>query len=232
MKTIGIIGGMSWKSSTEYYTFLNELVQQRLGGFHSCKSIMYSVDFHEIEYLQRNGEWKKIAEKMIQIGKGLEDAGADLLMIASNTIHKVAEDIEGHLSIPLVHIADATGQEIADLGLTRVGLLGTKFTMEEDFYRERLLKRYNVRTIIPSRADREMLQHIIFNELVVGITNEISKRKLKRIIEQLMIQGAEGIILGCTELPLLINEEENAPLLFNTTLLHSKRAVELALDIW
>lgn len=229
MKTIGIIGGMSWKSSLEYYTLINELVQKKLGGFHSCKSIMYSVDFSEIEELQRRGEWDKLTEKMVLIAKHLEDAGADFLVIASNTIHKVAEEIEYHISIPFLHIVDATGEEISKIGLKKVGLLGTNFTMEETFYRGRLLEKYDIKTIIPAKQEREMLQHIIFNELTHGFINEISKRKLKRMIEQLMVQGAEGVILGCTELPLLIDSKESTSLLFNTTELHSKAAVEFVL---
>ena len=229
MKTIGIIGGMSWESSLEYYKLLNKLTQNKLGGFHSCKCIMYSVDFSEIEILQRNGEWDQIAEKMIMISKRLEDAGAELLIIASNTIHKVSEKIEKHISIPFLHIADTTGEEVSRIGLKKVGLLGTKFTMEENFYRARLLEKYGIKTIIPSSSERELLQHIIFNELVAGIINEISKRKLKRIIDNLMMEGAEGIILGCTELPLLINEKDTTSLLFNTTLLHGRAAIEFAL---
>lgn len=229
MKTIGIIGGMSWKSSLEYYILMNELTQKKLGGFHSCKSIMYSVNFSEIEELQQNGEWNKIAEKMIRIGKHLQDAGADVLIIASNTIHKVAEEIEYHISIPFLHIVDATGEEISKIGLRKVGLLGTRFTMEENFYRGRLLEKYGITTIIPSSCEREMLQHIIFNELIHGITNEISKRKLKRMVEQLMMQGAEGVILGCTELPLLIDKKESTNLLFNATELHGKAAIEFVL---
>lgn len=230
MKTIGIIGGMSWKSSLEYYKILNELIHKKLGGFHSCKCIMYSFDFDEIESLQAKGEWDKIAEKMIEAGKILENAGADVLMIASNTIYKVGKQIQGAISIPLLHIVDAAGKEISRLGLRRIGLLGTSFTMEEDFYKDILLKRYNIKTIVPPDSERELLQHIIFRELVAGITNEISRRRVIRIMNNLMVRGAEGIILGCTELPLLISEKDTNNLLFNSTFLHVKDAVNLVLD--
>lgn len=230
MKTMGIIGGMSWKSSLEYYKLLNKTIHEKRGGLHSCKCIMYSFDFDEIEHLQRKGDWDRVAEKMIEAGKLLENAGADFLIIASNTIYKIANEIENAISIPLLHIVDAVGKEISRLGLRRIGLLGTSFTMEEDFYKDILLKRYNIKTIIPSDSERELLQHIIFKELIVGITNEISRRRVIRIINNLMIRGAGGVILGCTELPLLINEKDINNLLFNSTLLHVKDAVKRALD--
>ncbi|SET11092.1 aspartate racemase [Natronincola peptidivorans] len=229
MKTIGIIGGVTWKSSLEYYRLMNEITKVKLGGLHSCKIIMYSVDFYEIEKLQRGGEWDKVAERIIGIMKKLENAGAELLVIASNTIHIIAEDVEKNSKIPFLHIIDPTAKEISRRGIRKVGLLGTKATMEENFYKERLKKKFDIETIIPSEYDREVLQHIIFNELAVGIINEISRRRLKRIIENLMMKGIEGIILGCTELPLLVNEKEDT-FLFNSTLLHAKAAVEMALE--
>ncbi len=229
MKTIGIIGGMSWKSSLEYYKLLNKIIQGELGGFHSCKCIMYSVDFNEIIKLQRWGMWEELAINIIEAGQRLERAGADFILIASNTIHRVAKEVEEGLSIPLLHIADTTGEKIQELGIKKVGLLATNFTMEAAFYRERLSQKYNIEIIIPSQDDRRVLDHIIFNELVAGIINEISRRKIMRIVSSLSERGSQGIVLGCTELPLLIAEEEMQTRVFNSTLLHVKKGAEIAL---
>ncbi len=229
MKTIGLIGGMSWESSVEYYKIINQEVKKKLGGVHSCESFMYSFDFAEIEELQHAGKWDELTKLMIGAAKKLETAGAELILICTNTMHKMAEDIEANISIPLVHIADAVSEEIKKSGLKKVGLLGTKFTMEQDFYRSRIEKKFNIKVIIPNDYERQIVHDIIYNELVVGRIIESSKEELKKIIKNLELNGAEGIILGCTEIPLLIKQENCDIPIFDTTTIHAKAAVVMAL---
>lgn len=229
MKTIGLIGGMSWESSVEYYRIINETVKKSMGGLHSAKCIMYSVDFGEIVKIHEDGRWDEVGDIISDIAVRLENSGADFIVICTNTMHKLADTIQAHLSIPLLHIADATGEAIAEKGLNTVGLLGTRFTMEEEFYKKRLKENFNINTLIPSDADRAKINTIIYDELCVGIFSDSSRNTMKTIIESLEERGAEGIILGCTEIPLLITQKEVSVPLFNTTEIHSRAAVNLAL---
>lgn len=229
MKTIGLIGGMSWESSSEYYRIINKTVKERLGGLHSAQCIMYSADFEEIENLQHQGKWEELATLMINFAQRLEGAGADCIVICTNTMHKMAEEVEDNISIPLLHIADATAERIVEQGLGRLGLLGTRFTMEEDFYKKRLQEKYNIEVIIPSQSDREIIDRVIYDELCLGTIRQSSKEKYKEVIERLTSDGADGVILGCTEIPLLISQEDVEIPLFDTTTIHAKSAVEFAL---
>jgi aspartate racemase len=230
MKTIGLIGGTSWKSSMEYYKLLNEMVNEALGEYHSCKCIMYSVDFEEVQKYQHDGKWDKVADIMIDAAVRLEKGGADFILICANTLHKVSGEIEKRIGIPILHIADTTAQAIKSESITKVGLLGTKFTMEQDFYKGRLLQQHNIETIIPEQADIDIIHNVIFKELVFGTINEESRETYLQIIDKLMKSGAQGIVLGCTEIPLLINEEYCKVPIFDTTYLHVKQAVKLALE--
>lgn len=230
MKTIGLIGGMSWESTVEYYRIINREVNRRFGGLHSAKILMYSVDFAEIEDLMREGRWEEIGGHIAEIARKLENGGADLLLLCTNTVHKVAEWIERATTIPFIHIADATGEEISRKGLKKVGLLGTRYTMEEDFYRNRLIENHGLTVVIPPDKKRGVVNDIIFNELCKGVIKRSSKDQFKEIIKELVGSGAEGIILGCTEIPLLIKEEDSAVPLFDTTLIHALRAVDYALS--
>jgi aspartate racemase len=229
MKTIGLIGGLSWESTAEYYRYINTRVQEELGGLHSAKCMMHSFDFEEIAALQRAGEWKKATEVMIQAAVTLEKAGADVLVICTNTMHKMAPEVQDAVSIPLIHIADATAKSIQKQGLTKVGLLGTKFTMEQDFYKDRLMK-YGISTIIPEEDDRTVIHDVIFGELCQGICSQVSKEKYLQIIEKLLAQGAEGIVLGCTEIPLLIKQQDCQVPVFDTTYIHATEAASFALE--
>jgi len=229
MKTIGLIGGMSWESSSEYYRIINKTVKERLGGLHSAESIMYSADFEEIEKLQHQGKWEELTELMINFAQRLEGAGADFIVICTNTMHKMAEEVENNIHIPLLHIADATAEKVIEKGLGRVGLLGTSFTMEQDFYKKRLKEKHNIEVIIPSQTDREVIDSVIYNELCRGIINQASKEKYKEIITRLISDGADGVILGCTEIPLLIGDEDVEITVFDTTTIHAESAVEFAL---
>jgi aspartate racemase len=229
MKTIGLLGGMSWESSLEYYRLLNQLVRQRLGGMHSVRCILYSLDFAEIEELQMRDDWDKAAEILIKAAQGLERAGADGLLICSNTMHKLADRVGANLSIPLLHIADATAQAIQEQGLQSIGLLGTRFTMEEAFYRGRLEDKYNLQVLIPNAEDRQVVHDVIYNELVQGVINHLSRQAYLDIIDRLVVQGAQGIILGCTEIGLLVKTEHTSIPLFDTTLIHAQTAVDWAL---
>jgi aspartate racemase len=229
MKTIGLIGGMSWESSIEYYRIINETVRDKLGGLHSAKSIMMSVDFAELETLQHQGNWEEAAAFMIAAAQHVERGGADLLLICANTMHKLADTVQEHIQIPLLHIADATADTIQARGLHMVGLLGTKFTMEERFYKDRLIENYGLNVLIPSEDERDTIHRIIYEELCRGEIKLDSKEQCLKIIEQLITQGAEGIILGCTELPLLIQEKDCRVPLFDTTRIHAVAAVEYAL---
>jgi len=230
MKTIGLIGGMSWESSLEYYRILNETVKERLGGLHSAKAMMYSVDFEEIEKLQHKGDWKKLTEIMIDAAQRVEKGGADLLVICTNTMHKMADDVQKNISIPLLHIADATAGAVKKKGLKKTALLGTKFTMEGDFYKKRLKEKYTIETIIPDDGERQEIHDVLYNELCLGIIKQTSKERYLEIINNLVSRGAEGIILGCTEIPMLIKQEDVEVPVFDTTEIHAKAAVEFAIS--
>ncbi|MBK1812023.1 aspartate/glutamate racemase family protein [Clostridium sp. YIM B02505] len=230
MKTIGLIGGMSWESSLEYYKIINETVKSKLGGLHSSKCIMYSVDFEEIELLQHQGRWEELSDIMVNISKELKKAGADFILICTNTMHKMADDIENKAGIKVLHIAEVTGKKIVEKGLKKVGLLGTKFTMEQDFYKKVLEDKFNIEVVVPNEADREVIHEVIYKELCKGIISEESKEKYKKVINSLLLNGAEGIVLGCTEIPLLIKQEDVSVPVFDTTTIHAIAAVEFALD--
>lgn len=228
MKTIGLIGGMSWESSTEYYRIINEEVKKKLGGLHSAKCILYSVDFEEIEVCQSNGEWEKAALILSEAARSLEAAGADFIIICTNTMHKVANEIQTGIHIPILHIADITAQHVIANGIKTIGLLGTRYTMEQDFYKSRL-EAQGIKVLIPEEAARTVVNHVIYHELCLGQFSKESKDKYKKIIEDLIKKGAEGIILGCTEIGLLVKPEDSAVPLFNTTVLHARGAVDFAL---
>jgi aspartate racemase len=230
MKTIGMLGGMSWESSIEYYRIINQTVKEKLGGLHSAKSLMYSVDFAEIEILQSEGRWDEATQAMIEAARHLEDGGADFVVICTNTMHKMANEVEAAIGIPLLHIADATAEAIKAQGLSKVGLLGTKFTMEEDFYRGRLVEKHGLDVLIPEEDDREIVHRIIYGELVLGEIKVESREQYKKIIEKLIAAGAQGIILGCTEIGLLVKDEDSRVPLFDTTIIHAVAAVEMAIE--
>ena len=230
MKTIGLIGGMSWESSIEYYRIINETAKAKLGGLHSARSIMYSVDFADIETLQHEGKWQEAGQLLILAGKSLEKGGADFVILCTNTMHKVADEIQAHINIPFLHIADATAQRIKDSGLHKIGLLGTRFTMEEDFYKARLSKQYGLDVIIPDAQGREIVHRVIYDELVLGKIRQESREQYANIIDRLVKGGAEGVILGCTEIGLLVHREDCRVPLFDTTRIHAEAAVEYALD--
>lgn len=226
MKTIGLLGGMSWESTALYYQLLNEGVRQRLGGLHSAKILMHSVDFADIEQFQINGEWQQAGEQLAAAASGLEQAGAEMILLCTNLMHKVAPFIEAEIEVPFLHIADASGHTIKAQGLTKVGLLGTRYTMEEDFYRQRLLDKYGLDVVIPDQADRDYLHQIIFSELCLGKFTLESRENYLAIIDKLRRQGAQGVILGCTEIPLLVRQEDTDLPLFNTAALHVQFALE------
>ncbi len=229
MKTIGLIGGMSWESSIEYYRIINEAVSEKLGGLHSASSLMYSVDFAEIEQLQHEGRWAEATEIMIAAARRLERGGADLLLICTNTMHKMADDVQQAIGIPLLHIADATAEKVRSSGIQRIGLLGTRFTMEEDFYKGRLAAKYGLDVLVPDADERALVHRVIYAELVMGQVNPESRSEYLRIVDQLRHSGAEGVILGCTEIGLLVHQEDCAVPLFDTTRIHALAAVEMAL---
>lgn len=229
MKIIGLIGGMSWESSLEYYRIINETVRNRLGGFHSAQSLMYSVDFAEIEILQHQGQWQEATQMMIEAARRVERGGADFLVICTNTMHKMAEEVQKNISIPILHIADATAERVKAQGLHRVGLLGTKFTMEEEFYKGRLIQKHGLQVIIPMPEDRSIVHRVIYDELVIGEINPTSRAQFQRMIDELVEQGCEGIVLGCTEIGLLVKEADSRVPLFDTTRIHAIAAVEYAL---
>ncbi len=230
MKTIGLIGGMSWESSIEYYRLINEQVRDRLGGNHSAKSVMVSVDFAEIEELQHQGRWADAADLLAAAARSLELAGANFVVLCTNTMHKVAEEIQNAIHIPFLHIADATAQPILSSGFRNVGLLGTRFTMEESFYKERLKEKFGLNVLIPGEGDREFVHHVIYNELVKGVIKETSRAEFLKIISKLVENGAQGVILGCTEIGLLVKAEDCSVPVFDTTQLHAKAAVDYALN--
>jgi len=229
VKTIGLIGGMSWESSIEYYRIINETTKTKLGGLHSAKSLMYSVDFAEVEILQHQGKWAEAADMLVDAAKRLENGGADFIVLCTNTMHKVAEEIQASVQIPLLHIADATAQVVKDSGIRAVGLLGTRFTMEEEFYKGRLSQQYGLQVHIPNAQERDVIHRVIYDELVVGEIKQHSKEQYLGIIERMLAQGAEGVILGCTEIGLLIHKQDSRVSLFDTTRIHAEAAVEYAL---
>jgi aspartate racemase len=229
LKTIGLIGGMSWESSAEYYRLINERVKEKCGGLHSAKCILYSVDFAEIERYQSEGNWEKATQLLIEAAQSLEKAGADFIIICTNTMHKLAEQIQKAINIPLLHIADATADKILECGIKTVGLLGTKYTMEQEFYKSRLESR-GINVLIPTELEREAVHHIIYNELCLGKVLQKSRDQYKKIIQDIISKGAQGIILGCTEITLLVKPEDSNVPLFDTTLIHAMEAVELALS--
>lgn len=229
MKTIGLMGGMSWESSIEYYRIINELVKDKLGGLHSARSVMVSVDFGPVEAHMSAGEWDRVLAELIKTARQIEAGGADFLLIATNTMHKLFDQIGAAVKIPLLHIADAAAARIQELGLTKVGLLGTIYTMEQDFYRARLEDKFGIEVLIPGKAARQLVDRIIFEELVVGKILPESKTEYVRIIEQLAAAGAQGVVLGCTEIPLLVGAGDVSIPVFDTTYLHASMAVEIAL---
>jgi aspartate racemase len=228
VKTIGLIGGMSWESSIEYYRIINEMTKAKLGGLHSGKSIMVSVDFAEIEILQHQGRWAEAAEILMEAAKDLENGGANFIVLCTNTMHKVADELEASVKIPLLHIADATAQRVKDSGIEKIGLLGTRFTMEEEFYKGRLSQKYGLNVSIPNAEEREIVHRVIYEELVLGKIVPRSKEQYISIMERMIDQGAEGIILGCTEIGMLIQQEDSKVPLFDTTRIHAEAAVEYA----
>jgi len=229
MKTIGLIGGMSWQSTVPYYRLINEAVGDRLGGLHSAKAILFSVDFYEVEQLQRAGDWEESGRLLAQAAHSLELAGADFLVLCTNTMHKVASAIEGAVTIPLLHIADSTANEIKRSGLTAVGLLGTRFTMEQEFYKDRLQARHGINVVVPEEQDREIVHRVIYEELCLGKVIDASRVQYRRIIKQLVESGAEAIILGCTEISMLVQSNDSPVPLFDTTTIHARAAADWAI---
>lgn len=229
MKTIGLIGGMSWESTVPYYRQVNEGIKARLGGLHSAKVVLYSVDFHEIEQLQRDGDWDTAGEVLGDAARRVQAAGADLLVLCTNTMHKVAPQMEAAVSIPVLHIADATGAAITAAGHRMVGLLGTRFTMEQDFYRQRLQDRHGLQVLVPDADDRRIVHDVIYDELCRGVTHDPSRDAYRRVMDDLVARGAQAIILGCTEISLLVGPQDARVPLFDTTALHASAAVEAAL---
>ncbi len=229
MKTIGLIGGMSWESSLEYYRIVNEETKARLGPSHSCPCIMYSVDFARIETLQHRGDWETLAKQMIELAVCLQKAGADCIVLCTNTMHMMADAVQKAVTVPLLHIADAAAAEARRLGISKVGLMATKFTMEEPFYKERL-HQHGITAVTPSEAERDLIHHIIYSELIAGNFQESSRQKMAGIISHLGEEGCEAVVLGCTELPLLVTPERSPLPTLDTTALHAKAAVKWALD--
>jgi aspartate racemase len=229
MKTIGLLGGMSWESTALYYKIINEGVNAQLGGLHSARLIMYSVDFYEIEQLQAAGDWQQAGEQLATAARSLEKAGADFIVLCTNTMHKIAPAITAAVSLPLLHIADATAEAIKTAGLRKVGLLGTRFTMEQDFYKQRLQADHGIDVLIPDETGRETVHQVIYQELCLGHINAASREKYRAVIADLVDQGAEAIVMGCTEITLLIDQQDAAVPLFDTTRIHADAAVALAL---
>jgi len=230
MKTIGLIGGMSWESSLEYYRLINEEVKNRLGGFHSAKCILYSVDFAEIEEMQMAGRWAEQAQIMVSAGQSLQRAGADFLVLCTNTMHKLADELQAGVQVPLLHIADATARQVQAAGIHTIGLLGTRFTMEQDFYRGRLEEKFGLQVLTPPAPEREIVHDVIYNELCLGLVKPESRRAYARIIADLLQAGAQGVILGCTEIELLVHEADSPVPLFPTTRIHALAAVQWTLE--
>ncbi len=229
MKTIGLIGGMSWESTVTYYQIINQTVQKELGGFHSAKIVLYSVDFHEIEACLSSGDWDKGAAILSDAAKKLQNAGAECLLICTNTLHKVADRVQASVSVPVLHIAEAVAAEIKYAGVTKAALIGTKFTMKEDFYRG-ILADYGIEEILPEERDWDEINRVIFEELCLGVISEKSKAEYLRIIGDLAKAGAQAVILGCTEIGLIITQEDTPVPLFDTTVLHALKAAGFALS--
>ena len=230
MKTIGMLGGMSWQSTVLYYQEINEGIKEKLGALHSAEIILNSVDFDRIERLQREGDWEATSDILKKAAKSVELAGADFLIICTNTMHIVAPEITTYLTIPVLHIADATGEKLVKDGISSVGLLGTNFTMEKSFYKGRLFEQFNIRTLIPSSEERVELHRIIYEELCLGVVKESSQEYYLGVIEKLQAAGAEGIILGCTEIGMLVSKKDTTVRLYDTTKIHAERAVNFALE--
>jgi aspartate racemase len=230
MKVIGLIGGMSWNSTLEYYRLINEGVSSKLGGFHSARIVLYSLDFEDIERTQREARWDDATDILVEAGTGLKQAGVDFLVICTNTMHKVADLVAERIGLPLLHIGDAVGDAIKERGLHKIGLLGTRFVMKEDFYRDRLEKYFGIEVLVPPEEEQNIVDRIIYEELCQEKIDDSSRRTCLKIIEGLTGRGAEGIVLGCTELPLLIRPGDVPVTLFDTTRLHAEAAVKLALS--
>jgi aspartate racemase len=228
MKTIGLIGGMSWESSIEYYRLINEATKNKLGGLHSAKSVMYSVDFAEIEALQHQDRWQEAADLMVSAAQSIERAGADFVVLCTNTMHKLADEIESNIRVPFLHIADVTAEKIQSRGIQKIGLLGTRFTMEQDFYRGRLVDKHGLEVLIPNEDERVVVHQVIYGELCLGIIHPESRKQYIEIMSRLVDSGAEGIILGCTEIELLVHPEDTMVELFPTTRIHAEAAVDKA----
>lgn len=229
MKRIGLLGGMSWESTVTYYQMINEAVKRRLGGLHSAELVLYSVDFAEIEKCQAEGDWERSGEILSEAAAALERAGAEMILICTNTMHKVAPQIQANIQVPLVHIAEATADELNRRGIRRAALLGTKYTMTQDFYKAKLVEA-GIEVLVPDEADMETVNDVIYQELCLGEIRAESKEKFLAIIRRLESQGAEGVILGCTEIGLLVKQEDVELPVFDTTLIHGEKAVEMALE--
>ncbi len=229
MKTIGLLGGMSWESTLGYYRAINEGIRNALGGLHSAKIAMYSVDFEPIEKLQHAGDWASTAEMLSEAARRIQAAGADFLLICTNTMHKVAPEIEAAIQIPLLHIADATAEVLVDMGINSAGLLGTAFTMEQEFYKGRLTDKYGLDVLVPDEEDRQIVHKVIYEELCMGKIRNDSKAEFLRIMDALAEKGAEAVILGCTEIGMLVSQEDTPVRLFDTTAIHAEKAVEYAI---
>ena len=229
MKTIGLLGGMSWQSTVSYYQAINNGINQKCGGSHSAKVCMFSVDFDEIEKLQNFGDWPAMAGILTEAAKGIEKGGADFLLICTNTMHKVADDIQNNISIPILHIADATASQLKNDGVTKVGLLGTRFTMEQDFYKARLVEKFGIQVVVPDSDDQTIIHDVIYKELIQGVIIEDSRLQYLKVIDKLFEQGAQAVILGCTEIALLVQQSHTQVPLYDTTEIHAASAVESAL---
>jgi amino-acid racemase len=229
MKTIGLLGGMSWESTVSYYQAINQGIKAKLGGLHSAKIVLHSVDFQPIETLQHHGKWSEMGSILADAAQGVERAGADCLLICTNTMHKVADQVAQTVDIPLIHIADATAQALLINNISKVGLLGTRFTMEQDFYKQRLIDKFGIDVVTPNADERNNVHHIIYNELCLGQINKDSKQQYLDIVDGLSKKGAQAVILGCTEIALLINQQDTHVPLFDTTQIHAQAAVDFAL---
>ncbi|PHO08949.1 aspartate racemase [Malaciobacter canalis] len=229
MKTIGLLGGMSWESTALYYNQINKEIKKQLGGLHSAKVVIYSVDFDEIEKLQHENKWDETAKILSNAAKNIQNAGADFLLICTNTMHKVAPSIQKSIDIPILHIANATGEELQKNSIKKIGLLGTAFTMKQDFYKNTIMNNFDIEVIVPNEEDIKIVHKIIYEELCLGIINESSKKEYLRIVDSLSNKGAEGIILGCTEIGMLVSQKDTSTKLFDTTYIHAIKAVKEAL---
>jgi aspartate racemase len=229
MKTIGLLGGMSWESTQSYYRAINEGVSDALGGLHSAQIVLLSVDFAPLETLQHAGDWRGVAQVLGEAARAVESAGADFLLICTNTMHRVAGEVQASVAIPVLHIADATAEVLLANGIGKVGLLGTAFTMEQDFYRGRLGDKYGLEVLVPNRADRALVHRVIYEELCLGKILDRSRREFLRIVDELAVEGAQAVILGCTEIGLMLSQDDTPVTLFDTTAIHARKAVEFAL---